>query len=245
MVDRDELKLWLRLFYTRQEDRIRTYQRLMKLHEMGAPDGLYGYEHDVGLLKQLEDRLKKIIEDLIQDEPIYDEYLKHVPGVGPITAALIIAYIDIEKADRPSKIWKYIGIDVVDGVGVSKSTSRRMNTPRNWWLKAKLYNQLGRNLIRYNKQYREIYEYTLRKEREKLNDPVSDPRNCPHYNKCIKWYKKSKPACRLHIHLRAMRRMVKEFYIDLYEKWRELEGLPKVKPYYEEKLGKKYPWRES
>jgi hypothetical protein len=40
-----------------------------------------------------------------------------------------------------------------------------------------------------------------------------------------------------HRHNAALRFMVKVFLIDLYAKWREIEGLPVSLPYHEAKLG--------
>lgn len=43
-----------------------------------------------------------------------------------------------------------------------------------------------------------------------------------------------------HRHLAAMRRMMKQFELDLYNEWRQIEGLPVRKSYQEEYLGKEH-----
>jgi hypothetical protein len=45
--------------------------------------------------------------------PIYDQFLSQVRGVGPAMAAIIISEIDIHRAEYPSSLWKYCGVDVV------------------------------------------------------------------------------------------------------------------------------------
>lgn len=45
--------------------------------------------------------------------PIYDEFLSDVRGIGPAMAGVIISEIDITKAEYPSSLWKYAGLDAV------------------------------------------------------------------------------------------------------------------------------------
>lgn len=91
-----------------------------------------------------------------------------------------------------------------------------------------------------NPTYLPIYLEARRRETEKLGNPIKNPTNCPHYAECVKALvgkagrlgKKPKPPpCRLHIHLRALRKMVKRFLADLWAEWRKMEGLPVTDPY--------------
>lgn len=63
--------------------------------------------------------------DLLEDEPIYTDYLSQQRGIGPAMAGVLISKIDVEKANYISSVWKFAGLDVVllpctacDGAGV-------------------------------------------------------------------------------------------------------------------------------
>lgn len=60
-----------------------------------------------------EERQFKQVENLLEDFPIYTEFLKKVRGIGPAFAGILIAEIDIEKARYPSSLHKLSGLDVV------------------------------------------------------------------------------------------------------------------------------------
>ena len=68
-------------------------------------------------LKKLEACMERRLEKVLQREPIYADYLKHVQGVGPVAAGHIIGTIDIREATTVSKIWQYCGMNpgMVDG----------------------------------------------------------------------------------------------------------------------------------
>lgn len=55
----------------------------------------------------------KQLETILDDYPIYTEFLKGVAGVGPAMAGIIISEIDIHKAKYPSSLWMYAGLDTV------------------------------------------------------------------------------------------------------------------------------------
>ena len=171
------------------------------------------------------------LEKLLDDFPIYTEFLKDIRGVGPAMAGIIISEIDITKAEYPSSIHKYAGLDVVKGEGRShkkhhleESTyidkegkeQKKMGITFNPFLKTKLIGVLGTSFLRSASEYREHYDnYKNRLE------------NAPAHKEKTKG----------HRHNMAVRYMVKRFLIDLYVNWRTLEGLPVAKEYSEAKLG--------
>lgn len=53
--------------------------------------------------------LKKALDGI----PIYDEFLSKVDGIGPALAGMILSEIDITKAQYPSSLHVYAGLDVV------------------------------------------------------------------------------------------------------------------------------------
>ena len=171
------------------------------------------------------------LEKLLDDFPIYTEFLKDIRGVGPAMAGIIMSEIDITKAEYPSSIHKYAGLDVVKGEGRSRKKhhleestyidkegkeQKKMGITFNPFLKTKLIGVLGTSFLRSASEYREHYDnYKNRLE------------NAPAHKEKTKG----------HRHNMAVRYMVKRFLIDLYVNWRTLEGLPVAKEYSEAKLG--------
>lgn len=171
------------------------------------------------------------LEKLLDDFPIYTEFLKDVRGVGPAMAAIIISEIDITKAEYPSSIHKYAGLDVVNGEGRSRKKHHleestyidkegkeqtKMGITFNPFLKTKLVGVLGTSFLRSASEYRDYYD----NYKNRLENALAH-----------------KEKTKGHRHNMAMRYMIKRFLIDLYVNWRTLEGLPVAKEYSEAKLG--------
>ncbi|MCK5606594.1 hypothetical protein KAR91_32130 [Candidatus Pacearchaeota archaeon] len=181
-----------------------------------------------------EEKLFKLLDKLLYDFPIWNDYLFDVLGVGPAMAGVIISEIDIEKPLYPSSIWKYAGLDVAgDGKGRSRKKEHLVKTKYinkdgeeaekngitfNPFLKTKLIGVLGPSFLRcgVKSPYAQIYyEYKNRLENSE----------------------KHKEKTKLHRHNMANRYMIKRFLVDLYKKWRKLEGLPVADEYSKAKLG--------
>lgn len=185
-------------------------------------------------LDKAEKKHFRLLEKVLQEYPIYTTFLEKVKGIGPAMAGVIISEIDIHKARHASSIWKYAGLDVAqDGKGRSKRSEHlidfaykdkegndavRKSITFNPFLKTKLMGVLASSFLRAGKdnKYSQIY-YNVKNRYE--NHAVY------------------KDSTKLHRHNMALRKMIKQFLIDLYTVWRELEGLPVSKPYAEEKLG--------
>ena len=170
---------------------------------------------------------------ILLDYPVYNGFLAEVRGIGPAMAAVIISEIDITKARYSSSLWMYCGLDVApDGKGRSRrkehlvesdyidkegNPATKMGISFNPFLKTKLLGVLGPSFLRAgDHKYSQIY-------RDYKNHLENHPDHV----------EKSKG----HRHNMAIRYMVKQFLIDLYSAWREIEGLPVEKPYHEAKLG--------
>lgn len=175
----------------------------------------------------------KRLKTVLNEYPIYTEYLEGVKGIGPAMAGVIISEIDITKAEYPSSLWKYAGLDVAqDGAGRSRRSEhlidveyetreKEIKTKKsitfNPFLKTKLIGVLGGSFLKVGDDtYKDIY-YGYKNRL--ANHPVHSEKT------------------KLHQHNMAMRYMVKRFLVDLYTVWRELEGLPVAKEYSEAKLG--------
>lgn len=183
-------------------------------------------------LETSEDKHFRRLEAVLQDFPIYIEFLEKVRGCGPAMSAVIISEFDIHKAEYPSSLWMYSGLDVApDGKGRSKKKEHLVKVKYkdaegveqekdgitfNPFLKTKLVGVLGSCFIKLGGKYREIYDFY----KNRLE-------NHPEHIKKTKG----------HRHNMAVRYMIKRFLVDLYSEWRKLEGLPVALEYSEAKLG--------
>jgi len=179
----------------------------------------------------------RMLENVLEDYPVYTQFLEKVKGCGPAMSGVIISEIDITKCKYSSSLWAYAGLDVAqDGRGRSKKKEHLVETAYmdkdgkpatrqgitfNPFLKTKLVGVLASSFLRcgpdntYSKMY---YEYKHRIE----NHPA-------HIAKT-----------KGHRHAMALRYMVKRFLCDLYVAWRKLEGLPVELEYNEAKLGHRH-----
>lgn len=170
---------------------------------------------------------------VLQEYPIYNEFLEGVRGVGPAMAGVIISEIDITRARYASSLWRYAGLDVgKDGKGRSRraehlidveyeaadgETMTRKSITFNPFLKTKLIGVLGPSFLKSNNAlYRDIYD----DYRHRLKNHDN------HKEKSDGWH-----------HNMAIRYIIKMFLVDLYTTWRKLEDLSASKTYHEEKLG--------
>jgi len=176
------------------------------------------------------------VEQILRPFPIYEHFLEKVSGCGPAMSGVIISEIDISKAKYPASLWKLSGYDVVlaDNRGRGKykehlipkfyknakgETVETVGITFNPFLKTKLMVLGGCFLKVKESPYKDAY-YNYKNRLE--NHPVH------------------KLKTKMHIHRMAMRYMVKRFLVDLYIKWRALEGLEVNPEYSEGKLGMKH-----
>lgn len=179
-----------------------------------------------------EEQQFRDIGKALKEFPIWTQFLEGVRGVGPAMAGVIISEIDISKAQYPSSLHKYAGLDVADdGKGRSRKKEHlvqveytdkdgrpatRNGITFNPFLKTKLVGVLGSSFIKLGGHYREIYDGY--KNRLQNRPDMSE-------------------ESKGHIHNMAVRYMIKIFLIDLHRHWRELEGFEPTVPYHVAKLG--------
>lgn len=66
----------------------------------------------LSLLKQEESQFN-VLEKVLQDVPIYKHFLSTVPGLGKQLSGIIVSEIDIHRAEYPSSLHAYAGLDTV------------------------------------------------------------------------------------------------------------------------------------
>ncbi|MGC8492051.1 MAG: transposase [Syntrophobacteraceae bacterium] len=189
----------------------------------------------VDLLIQ-EQTVFREIAHVISFFPVWSQYLLHIKGVGPAMGAVIVSSLDPARARHPSSFWRYAGLDVgEDGRGRSRrkehlittSYTNRDGQPAtklsitfNPFVKTKIMGVLAPSFLRAkNEGYTTIY-YDYRNRLLSHPDHASKTKG--------------------HQHNMALRYMIKIFLLDLWLKWRELEGLETHASYAEAKLGLKH-----
>jgi len=234
---REKIRSLVEVYYDIQDVRMRADARLRQIGER-----IRGV--DPKLLRELEGQIKKYISFEIEDVPVFKEFLKNIKGLGPILCGALLAYFDPRKAQHASGFWKYAGLHVENGKAVKRKKGQRIDyNPK---VKVLCW-RVGDSFLKQRTPfYREIYDEAKIEETRKLNDPVSNPENCPMFKECsLKLRGRAKRLgrepkgfpCKLHIHFRAMRKMVKRFLADFWIAWRTLEGLKVSESYAVTKLG--------
>lgn len=185
------------------------------------------------LLRREEEHFSRL-KTLLKEFPLWTEYLKpEAGGVGPAMAGVIISEIDIRKAKYVSSIWKWCGLDLgpdgrgrgrykehqVDREYIDKNGQKQMKKSITFspFIKTKLIGVLGPSFIKIkNGKYRKIYD----ERRHRIT-------NTPRFADISKG----------HAHNKAIRYIIKQFLADLYDVWKDIEGLPKMPRFSEAKLG--------
>lgn len=226
----------LRLHYKKITDGVKTFPR----HSSFKGDEVISDYTELCLLAQYVDLEQQEAQHfrrlgaVLQDYPIYVEFLEGVKGCGIAMSAVIISEIDIHCSKYASSIWKYAGYDVAaDGKGRSRRKEHQIDVEYigkdgkpatkksitfNPFLKTKLFILAG-CLLKASGPYKEYYDgYKNRLEQHPAHQGKSKG----------------------HRHSMAMRYMIKRFLADLYRKWREIEGLEVHNEYAEGKLGMRH-----
>ena len=182
-------------------------------------------------LVPVAERLNQIDKDLVKHLKVSDDPLAKivmaVGGVGPVTAASLLTYIDLEKADSPSSLWAYCGYDKASHERYTKGTAGGGNKT----LRTVLYNWAVSMEKNVNQPYRPIYEAT--KARLSVSDKITKSRNTKGQLIECAW-KDAKPC---HRRGSAMRVAIKHFLADYWMIGRIASGLPTRTLYVEQHMG--------
>jgi len=149
-----------------------------------------------------------------------------VKGVGPVTIAYLIAYIDITKAKYASSLWSYVGFHKASHERYEKGVAGGGNKT----LRTVLFNT-GDSMIKCRSPYRDVYDND--KARLEVSKKIVKSRNTQGKMIECEW-KDTKPC---HRHGAAKRKMLKHFLADFWFVWRTIEELSTPNLYVEEKLG--------
>jgi cytochrome c553 len=209
-------------------------------------------------LAYIEEVLKSVTEKEKQKDKLIKEWVKNnqdlkivgamqsVKGVGHITIAACLSYLEIDKAKHASSFWSYAGYWCAS----HERKSKKLETPilyiddkgkekKRWYnpgcqvLRNALYVTAG-VFIKQGGPYREVYD--RRKHKTENSEKITNTRIT---GKAGVFKKAWKDVSKGHRHGDAIRVMMKHFLADLWFAWRTIEGLPVNDLYVKEHLGHK------
>ena len=254
--DKNMLRFAVRNFYDIQGLRMQAGGRHKK---KGEDNEVQLSEHDKAFFEAQEKKLHGLERDALNSikkklkgNPVWEDFLKPIRGIGPTMGGLILAEIDIERAATASALWRFCGLAVDSATGEIERRKKGEKLKYNPWLKSKIVMVLGDCMMRAGSEYRSFYDnYKHRKssqitevcrackgEKKIMDKDTKKLKECYHCKGTggpAPWAKS--PA---HLHEASRRYMVKMFLLDLHKFWRKLEGLEVRVPYAEEYLGKKH-----
>lgn len=217
-------------------------------------------------LLESENRLLKTLSDSVKQFPIWNAFMSDVKGCGPLMAAVIISYIDIEKATYPSSIYRFAGLDVVPVTtqrdydpGVDKMEDAlpmyEDDGSEHFVVEETKYEGRSRKSAHLVEHTYKDKEGNEKKRRGISFNPFLKTKLIgvlgTSFIKCGGKYREiyddyknrlnnridTKDFTKAHKHNMAIRYAVKRFLADLYIAWRTLEGLEVHEEYAAAKLG--------
>jgi len=176
-------------------------------------------------LSKIDRQVKKLVEKI--EIPVAQSAIG-VTGVGAITVANMLVYIDIEKANYASSLWSYVGLDKASHQRYKKGEAGGGNKT----LRTALYTMATSMEKNRDCPYREVYD--RHKERLSVSEKTTTTRNTQgQLVEGVKW-KDVKPS---HRRGSALRVIIKHFLADWWYVHRKTEGLPVTESYAVAKLG--------
>lgn len=206
-------------YYDVQHVRIEIENQLRAYRQGGSEqdeDYVFFKENVLKRMLEAEKMIAKYLNQQNKGFPIYTLWLKNINGVGPILSARLIAMIeDIERFATISKLWRYCGLAVAeDGHAEKKKKGEKLHfDPR---MKVLCW-KIGESFVKKKGGYRTLYEKFRAEYDEKWKTPEDcGSVGCKNKKKCLDG----------HRYMAAKRKTVKVFLAHLWQKWREIKGLP-------------------
>jgi hypothetical protein len=179
---------------------------------------------------------------LTETNDFYNAWLKHVHGIGPAMAGVLLSTINIYKAKYPSSIHKLAGYDVVtvtDKDGNEKQEGR--NKTKQHLIKVKYIDKEGVEQEKDSITFKPFLKTKMKViETSFLRSGNQDYRTVydNYKNRLLNQPRfKDQEKVLAHVNNMALRYMGKRFLTDLYVAWKKHENLPVSEEYYISKLG--------
>ena len=183
-------------------------------------------------IEEHEEAKAKLIKSWVKANktmPIISAMLS-VKGVGEISIAACLTYLDVTKADHPSSFWAYAGYHRASHERYVKNSVT--DKPGNMTLRCALYVLAGCFIKNPDCAYRQVYD--RRKAKTEQSEKITQTRLTGKTGVHAVAWKDVKPS---HRHGDAIRVMMKAFLADLWFVWRTIEALPVNDLYVKEHLG--------
>lgn len=154
--------------------------------------------------EDIEKRAVKEMEKLAKTLPVWSQFGEEIRGFGSVSLAVILAEAgDLSGYSTHSKLWKRMGLAVMDGVrqgGLTKGAGKEawIEHGYNPQRRSRMWN-IGDALIKGNREGKYRTAYLERKAYELARDPEMRP---------------------MQAHRRAQRYMEKRLLRDLWKAWR-------------------------
>lgn len=189
-------------------------------------------EQSKSIEKLLHDKDKILKNEMKnhKDNPIVKSSEK-VKGLGFITLAYCLVYIDIEKAKHASSVWSYTGLHTPNHDRYKKQDNGKYN-PGNKTLRCVLWN-MANSQMKCKGSYRYIYDRV--KTRLSISEKEVLTGIAGQTGRVLKKWKDTKPG---HRHSAALRAVMKHFLADYWYVARTIAGLETNPLYAEAILGK-------
>lgn len=240
-----KIKVTYRCRMDTMENRDRINKRIMPYKREDGSEYIPPYDDDemrefrlqAGMYEGLANIQTKQLETYMKQLPIWNLWMKDVPGMGPNIAAAILGSVRFDKSEKPSNLIQFCGVGFVidaDGKFVAQRKQKGQLLGYNEDIRKALYVYgsviiKGQNLpsIRESKYFK-IYQnkYLGLLAKNELS-PFMDEKKIKKEQKII--FAKSGTSAR-----RLMCRVLVE---DMYFVGRALEGLPIWPDYYATRLG--------
>jgi hypothetical protein len=184
--------------------------------------------------KDRASKLESAMTRELKKVPIYDVFLRHVFGLGPVVSAYLVTDIDPRKGERISNWKRFCGLAVIDGR--LERPSKGEKNHYNKALRTRLYQMMSamwKNAAKvsvgapYGKTSKYLDVWVDMKTRGQHDAKYDSTKNL--------WG--DRKGAKAIIHKRGMWKAAGIFIEDLYVVWRALEGLPVWPSYYAAKLG--------
>jgi hypothetical protein len=185
------------------------------------------------------------MESVLTEFPIYNEFLSKVKGIGPAMAGVLVSELNIFRCNTPSAALWYSGYGVKttsgakNGLGEPLERGEGQCRKENHLIDVPYIDKNGKPAIRKSITFNPFLKTKLHILATSFIKVKNEKYSPIYYN--YKHRLENSPAwadrSKAHIHAASLRYMLKFFLLDLWLKWRTLEGLPITQPYHVAKLG--------
>lgn len=221
-LNKSELRFLVDLYYQMQSYRIATNNQSAALVRADSQEPHATLDFFVRQFNKLETTLKTALDKYVQSDTM-GQWLTSIIGIGPVIAAGLLSYIDIEKCQTAGAIWRFAGLDPTMewGKGQKRPWNAKLKTLC-WKLGESFVKQSGNPNDTYGKIYLARKEYET-EQNEAGAYAAQAKAKLEKYNigKTTEAYKhysagKLPPG---HLNARAKRYAVKIFLSHLFDVW--------------------------